>query len=41
MVGGHDEGRFLCDVNSNLDIVVPHRSNITKPPGLTSLAVFL
>jgi len=30
MVVGHDEGRFLCDVNSNLD-VVPHRSK--KPQG--------
>jgi hypothetical protein len=40
-VGGHDKGRFLCDLNSNLDVFVPHRSNITKPPGSTFLAVFL
>jgi hypothetical protein len=40
-VGGHDEERFFCDVNSILDVVVRHRSNIKKPPGSTSLAVFL
>jgi hypothetical protein len=26
-VGGHDEGRFLCNANSNLDVVAPYRSN--------------
>jgi hypothetical protein len=41
IAGGHDEERFLCDVNSKLDVVVPHRINIIKSPGSTSFAGFL
>jgi len=41
MARDHNEERFLCDVNSKLDVVVPHRINIIKPPGSTSFAGFL